>query len=97
MDYEQRSELYKFIIIILAILCVLFTAMKIQYDKEDNSPIYKCKDSVCYKVRWMKPKNPVYVIEIKEAEDPTLVGSVWETDGETAKCVLPALSMSKTG
>lgn len=51
MDYEQRSELYKFIIIILVILCVLFTAMKIQYDKEDKSPVYKCKDSVCYKVR----------------------------------------------
>ena len=51
MDYEQRKELYKFIVIILAILCVLFTAMKIQYDKEDKSPLYVCKDSKCVQVR----------------------------------------------
>lgn len=51
MDYEQRSELYKFIIIILVILCVLFTSMKIQYDKADNSSLYVCKDSKCVQVR----------------------------------------------
>lgn len=42
-------------------------------------------------------KEVVYTIEIKEAEDPTLVGSVWETDGITAKCVLPALSIYVPG
>jgi hypothetical protein len=42
-------------------------------------------------------KNVVYTIEIQEAEDPTLVGSVWETDGITAKCILPALSIYVPG